>query len=386
MKDTHTVYGTLNLKNPLIVASAGTTGNRDLIKKAEESGAAGVVMKTLFEEDHARRNPSPCFTVIRRRGGPMRSTTFYSFEQASQWDLERYAAEIMRTKEEVDIPVIASINCVTDRAWFDYARTLQEAGADAIELNRSCPYSTVVMSSGRDAWTGLAEDTVKLVKSAVSIPVSIKFTPQLADPLQSAMHLSAAGADGLVMFSRFTGLEIDLDSERPIMHGGFAGHGGPWALHYALRWIAVTSPQVDASISASGGVCCGDDVIKFLLAGAANVQLCTAIYMEGFKVIGQYLQRLHHFMEQKGYSTIADFKGNICDRIIPPGEVDRTTRMVAVIDPQECNQCGVCARVCLYNAVDSDGSAYTVNDRCSGCGLCGQLCPQKTIEMFGPAG
>lgn len=380
MVELNTRYGGLGLKNPLVIAAAGTTGNLELIKRAEESSAAAVVMKTLFEEEYARKNPTPCFSVIRRKAGPMQSTTFYSFEQASPWGLERYAEEVHRARREVEIPVIASINCVHDDSWAGYAQTLAQAGAAALELNRSCPYSTVLLA-GRDAWTALAAETVALVKSAVSIPVCVKLTPQLADPAQAAKQLAEAGAGGLVMFSRFTGLEIDVESERPIMHGGFAGHGGTWALHYALRWIAAASPQVALPISASGGVCSGDDVIKFILAGAATVQICTAIYMEGFGVISRYLDRLMDFMARKGYASLEEFRGKICSGVIPSDQVDRAKRAVALIDGAICSECGTCAAVCLHRAVDRGTEAYAVNDRCAGCGLCEQLCPRKAISM-----
>lgn len=385
MADLRACYGNLALKNPMVLAAAGTTLNVDLIKRAEENGAAAVVMKTLFEEETARRNPTPCFAVIRRKGGPMRSTTFYSFEQASPWGPDRYAEEIHRACREVDIPVIASINCVTDEAWTAYARTVEQAGAGAIELNRSCPYSTILLS-GQDAWTALAAETVKIVKSAVSIPVCAKFTPQLTDPLLSAKYLAEAGADGVVMFSRFTGLEIDVETERPIMHQGFAGHGGTWALHYALRWIAAASPDLAIPISASGGVCCGDDVIKFILAGATSVQLCTAVYMEGFKVIRRYLGRLEEFMERKGYTALEDFRGAVCGRIIPSDRVDRRRLAAALIDAEQCSECGTCARVCLHQAVDRVEGAYRVNSACAGCGLCHELCPERAIIMAGVAG
>ncbi len=380
MPDLTTYYGKTKLKNPLVMAAAGTTGNLELIKRAEENGAAAVVMKTLFEEEYTRQNPTPCFKVIRRKAGPMTSTTFYSFEQASPWGLERYAEEIRQAREEVDIPVIASINCVNDETWVEYARSLEKAGASAIELNRSCPYSKVLLS-GQDSWTSLASETLKLVKGSVSIPVSVKFTPQLADPMISAKQLEQADADGLVMFSRFTGLEIDVASESPIMHGGFAGHGGTWTLHYALRWIVATSPEVNVPISASGGISNGDDIIKFILAGAASVQVCTVAYMQGFKVIGKYLERLKEYMEQKGYSSIEDFRGKVCGRVVSSDQVDRSKRLVAQIYQEKCNLCDICAKVCLYQAVDRREDSYAINSNCEGCGLCEQLCPEKAIAM-----
>lgn len=343
-------------------------------------------MKTLFEEEYARSNPTPCYSIIHRKAGSMHASTFYSFEQASPYDLDRYAEEIYLTAKAVDIPVIASINCISDLAWVDYSLVLAEAGAAAIELNRSCPYSAVLLG-GQDSWVSLAAGTVELVKAKVSIPLCVKLTPQLSDPALTAGQLEKSGADGLVMFSRFTGLDIDLETEKPVMHGGFAGHGGPWSLHYALRWIAGASPRVKLPISASGGVCCGEDVIKFILAGAASVQLCTSIYLEGFRVIDRFLGSLLKYMEQKGYSSIEQFRGAVCGKILSAAEVDRNRNAVAIIEAKSCDNCGICFSRCLHGAVKQQTGQPVIEEKvCTGCGLCVQLCPRSAIYMAGAIG
>ncbi len=370
MIDLEVNYGGLKLKNPLIVASSGISGTLDLMRRAEEAGAAAIVMKTLFEEQYTRRTPTPCFSLLRRESEPMKSTTFYSFEQASPWGLERYAREVFRAREALEIPVIASINCVSEESWLDYSRTLEEAGACALELNRSCPFSTVVLGTG-DAWTEKAVETLELVKQQVSIPVFPKFTPQLSNPVGAALALQERGAEGLVMFSRFTGLEIDVEKERPIMHGGFAGHGGIWALHYTLRWIAEAYPQVKVPISGSGGVSSGEDVVKLIMAGANNVQLCTSIYMEGFQVIGNYLQFLEAFMERKGYASLQELRGVVNDKIITPDAVVRSRRLVVSIDEKECSGCFACEEICYHGAIQNAGECCAVEEeKCMGCGLC----------------
>lgn len=378
-------YGGLQLKNPLIVASAGTAENTELIKKAERHGAAAVVMKTLFEEEYTRRNPSPCFKIIKRKAGPQVSTTLYSFEQASPWGLERYASEIEQTRRVANIPLIASINCINEESWGRYARILEQAGASGIEINRSCPYSTLMLSGG-DMWTGLAVETVKRVKNVVSIPVFAKLTPQLSNPVGTAHELASAGADGIVMFSRFTGLEIDLVAEKPVMHGGLAGHGGLWSFHYALRWIAAAFPVVSVPLSASGGVGSGEDVIKFILAGASNVQICTAIYTGGYAVLGEYLDKIRSYMKDKGYRHLEDFRAKIISQIVPVSEVERTRSCVAVIDKELCNKCGICQKICLHGAVTDETSGFHIKETCAGCGLCVYLCQCRAISLKQNAG
>ncbi len=374
-------YGGLKLKNPLIVASGGISKNLELMLRAEEHGAAAIVMKTLFEEEYARKIPTPCFRLIKRKSGPQRSTTFYTFEQASSYDLKGYAKEIREAKKQLSVPVIASINCVNDQTWSEYAVFLEESGASAIELNRSCPYSTVA-TSGKEMWTALAGETIKRVKDAVSIPVFIKLTPQLSDPSGAAIALEEAGADAVVMFSRFTGLEIDLKSEKPVMHGGLAGHGGLWSIHYALRWISAAYPSLKIAIGGSGGVASGEDVIKFILSGASAVQICTAVYTEGFKIFPRYLATLQSYMAEKGYGSPEEFRGKICEKIVPTPEVERGGNIRAMIDLERCNSCGICLEVCLYDAIDFvNESVCSVNNKCAGCGLCQQLCPRNAILL-----
>ncbi|MDI3281155.1 MAG: dihydroorotate dehydrogenase, partial [Bacillota bacterium] len=133
MRDLTVNYAGLRLPTPLLVAAAGISERVELMKRAQDYGAGGIVMKSLFEEAVARRFPTPCFRVIQRRLGPLRSSTLYSFEQASSWDLERYCQEIARAKKELDIPVIASINCVTDEGWTSYAAAGRRAGVPGAE-------------------------------------------------------------------------------------------------------------------------------------------------------------------------------------------------------------------------------------------------------------
>jgi dihydroorotate dehydrogenase (fumarate) len=309
----------------------------------------------------------------------MRSSVFYSYEQASPFTPERYAEEIVRAKEACTIPIIASIAGVSDDWWAKTAPLMQQAGADALELNTSCPHGACVLSE-MDLANEMARLT-RMVKGVVTLPVIPKMTGQLGSPHAAAVGLQEAGADGLVMFNRFTGLEVDLEEERPIMHGAYAGHGGPWVLPFVLRWISETSQDLTIPIAASGGITSGDDVAKVLLVGATIAEVCTAIYVEGFEVIARMRDALTRFMERKGYERLEDFRGNIAGHILTAQQVNRERTVRARIDPALCNRCRTCYRVCLYGAVDREENAYAINERCSGCGLCEQLCPQHAIQM-----
>lgn len=379
MPNLSTQYVGLTLRNPIVVSSAGITETVQRMKRAQEAGAGAVVMKGLSEEELTRKSPTPRFKILRQRLGKLRSFTLYSYEQSSVFDPDQYAQEVSKAKEALEIPVIASISCTTDQVWIEYSQLMERAGADALEVNPSCPHGPQVLSD-----TNLVEELARvteMVKGAVSIPVIPKMTGQLANPDSAARKVEAAGADGVVMFNRFTGLEIDLEQERPIMHGAYAGHGGPWTLQYTLRWISQASPQLQIPIAASGGIVSSADVAKVILAGAQVAEICSAIVMEGYGIIGRIVDGLGRFMEGKGYQDLSQFRGKVCNRILTTQQVEREQRVKAHIDSGLCNACRVCYRVCIYDAVEPGEKHYAINEKCVGCGLCEQLCPQEAITM-----
>lgn len=370
----------LTLRNPIIAAAAGTTETADRLKRCEDVGCGAAIIKSYFQYEPARHSPTPRFTVIRDGLGRDKSFCLYSFEQANVYGLEDFATEIQKAKASCEIPIIASLNCNTEERWQEGARLVEQAGADAIELNVSCPHGTHIMSHA----DMMAEMTraLRAVKDSVDIPAIPKMSPQLSQPGAVAQALAEAGADGLTMFNRFTGLDIDLETERPIMHGGYAGHGGPWSIHYVLRWITEVSPALPVPILASGGVSDGGDVAKFILAGATLVQTCTAIVMQGYEVVGKLLAGLTEFMERKGYERLSDFRGAVCGHIKGNDDIDRVKRSVAEIAADKCIKCGLCGRVCIYRAPVEGEKAYVIpEEACDGCGLCEQLCPARAITM-----
>ncbi len=370
----------LTFRNPIVAAAAGTTETADRLKRCEDAGCGAAIIKSYFQYEPARHSPTPRFAVIRDGLGRDKSFCLYSFEQANVYGLEEFAGEIAKAKASCEIPIIASLNCITEDRWQEGARLVEQAGADAIELNVSCPHGVHVMSHAD--MMGEMTRALRAVKDSVRIPAIPKMSPQLSQPGAVAQALAEAGADGVTMFNRFTGLDIDLEDEEPIMHGGYAGHGGPWAIHYVLRWISDVSPTLPIPILASGGVSDGGDVAKLILVGATLTQVCTAIVMQGYEVVGKLLAGLSEFMERKGYETLGDFRGAVCSRIKTNDDIDRVKRAVAEINAEACIKCGLCGRVCIYRAPVEEKAAYRVPEAaCDGCGLCVQLCPVQAIAM-----
>lgn len=380
MADLTTSYVGLTLRNPIIVSAAGITGRAELIRRAAEAGAGAVVMKSLGD----RRWASPRFGVL-HRGNSAVSTTFYSVEGHSKFSEQRYAEEVARAKALVRIPVIASATCLNDEDWVRRARLLEEAGADALEADISCPHGAHVLI-GKDSLAEVGRVT-GLLKSTVRIPVIPKLTPQATDPVAVALSAEAAGANAITAFNRFTGLDVDIHRQSPILHGGLAGHGGPWAIYYVMRWISAIYPEVKIPISSSGGVFSSEDAVKMLLVGAATVQTCTAVILGGYGVVTDMVRGLDRYVEEMGHRTVGEFRGLATRKLQGAAVVDRTRQFRAQIEIMNCTECGECAKVCIYDAPHpATEGGYQIDDACVGCGLCADLCPARAITVHEVAG
>ncbi|MCK4591509.1 MAG: NAD(P)-binding protein, partial [Candidatus Latescibacteria bacterium] len=345
MNHLETKYVGLDLRSPIIVASAGITETVERIQKAQEYGAGAVVMKSLFEKEICRIAPTPRFRILKHNLGQEKTFTFMSYEQASEWDPQRYAEEVAKAKAELEIKIIPSINCVTDQGWVTYAKMMEEAGADALELNVSCPHSSVTFG-GEDVENRIYQ-VVKLVRESVSLPIIPKLSSMLTNPLHIAKRLEQIGANGVTIFNRMTALDIDIENQLPTMPGGYAGHGGPWAIQYSLRWISAIRPQVEMDIAASGGVTSWEDVVKYLLAGATVVQVCTAVILNGYKVIEELCRGLEDYMIQRDYQSLDEFRGKVCGRILTTEEISREHTFEARIDPEPTAPCQVACPVAV---------------------------------------
>jgi len=337
MADLTTNYVGLRLRSPLIVGSAGITETVERMKRAQDNGAGAVVMKSLFEEEVSHISPTPRFRLIHRSTGDRETFSLYSYEQGSEWGLERYAKEVSRAKKELEIPVIPSINCITEKGWVSYAKRLEEAGADALELNFSCPHGSITFRGGK-----VEDEIIRIVekiRKSVSLPLIAKLSPQLTFPLKVVEEIESLGINGVTIFNRLAGLDIDINEEKPIMHEGYAGHGGPWAIYYPLRWISEISRRVKIDISGSGGVYSAEDAVKYLLAGATTVQMVTAIFLNGYEIIKKVSEELREYMDRKGYKRIKDFRGKICSKIKGTYQIKRTHYLKAKINDNLISPC-----------------------------------------------
>jgi len=379
------------LRSPIIAGSAAITDTAERMRRAEEFGAGAVVMKSFSDEAVMRSSPTPRFRILRRQFAAREAETLYSYEQAPPFTAEQYAEEIRRSKGLLTIPLIASIDCLHEQNWVPVARMVEAAGAEALELNVSCPHGSIAFS-GQEVEAAILR-VARSVRAAVNLPLIVKLSPQLTAPLNLIRELEKTGVQGVVLFNRFTGLEIDVEREAPILHGSYAGHGGAWALHYTLRWVSAAAPVTSLDISASGGVVSGDDVVKLLLAGATTVQTCSAIIIDGYRVLETFNLRLREWMEQKGYSSIEEFRGKIHGRIKTLHQVDRRKQVVAEIKRRGLSPCQAACplgvRANGYIDLIAQGkfleAAYLAREKNPLSSVCGYVCarPCETACLRG---
>lgn len=306
MKDLTTSYMGLELKNPIIAGSSGLTGTLDGIVSMEKHGAGAVILKSLFEEEILREVKEQ---LREAEKNPMiysglSETLDYLDLHIREENLGKYLQLIQDARKAVSIPIIASINCITDDDWIHFTRRMEEAGADALELNIFLNPADFKDREFIEAYSRIIEKVLVTVK----IPVAVKISKYFTRLGLSVKALSETGISGLVLFNRFYAPDIDIDKMELASPRMFSTSE---EIHETLRWVAIMSERVNCNIAASTGIHTGEDLIKMLLAGATAVQIVSALYKNGPDRIGTLLSKLNAWMEEKGFDSLEQFRGKI---------------------------------------------------------------------------
>ena len=300
MVNLQTTFAGLTLKNPFIAASSGLTNSLSKIKELDKAGIGAVVLKSLFEEQI--ENHTEKLTQI--SDYPEAADYINAYIQMNH--VEKYLDLIRSVKAECTIPVVASINCYKLTRWTDFAKSIEAAGADAIELN------LFLLNIGEYGDTYLEDSYISIVKQlkkTVKIPVVVKMAKNMGNLPGLVGKLKALGTDGIVLFNRFYQLDIDINKMEITAGTVFSN---PADFHETLRWTAIVSGRVkEMDILCSTGVHSWEDTIKGILAGASGVQLCSVLYEQGVEVIGNMITCVEEWMEQNNYERISDFKGKL---------------------------------------------------------------------------
>jgi dihydroorotate dehydrogenase (fumarate) len=312
----------LDLQSPVIVASGPASHDVNQIRYAEEQGAGAVVLKTACSDKYAemRSWPRPRYKLLdwdKQIGGRSKSFSLYSYEQGYSGTLEDYWEFIRVSKSHVAIPVIGSIFADGAGDWEDLAGKVELNGADAIELDISSPHRP-----GSLAFQSTFVAAISAVVAAVKIPVLVKLAPGPDVPDQ-CVAAEQAGASALTLCNRLRGLDVDVESQRPILHGSYGGIGGPWAKYYTMRYVAEAAQRISVPISATGGVMTGEDVVKYILLGASTVQVLSVILVNGWESIGKMNDALQSYCDLKHVQSVVDLRGRALGHLTPPGEITR---------------------------------------------------------------
>jgi dihydroorotate dehydrogenase (fumarate) len=302
--DLTTRYLGLNLRTPLVPSASPLSDDLDNIKRMEDAGASAVVLHSLFEEQ------------VTSERNEVRHDLMYaadSFPDAFSFSPEpgdfisgpeEYLNKIRKAKASVHIPIIASLNGATIGGWIDYAQKMQQAGADALELNVYFIPTEIDLNSVEIEQTYI--DILKAVKSVVRIPVAMKLSPFFSNMANMAKRLDQAGADGLVLFNRFYQPDINLEELKVQVSIHLST---PQAMRLPLRWLAILYGRIKADLAATSGIHSARDVLKMLMVGADVTMLCSALFREGLEAIRKIETEMSNWLEEHDYQSVRQLQG-----------------------------------------------------------------------------
>lgn len=307
MANLSTTFMGLQLKNPVIAASSGITSNLKNISSLEKHGAAAIVLKSLFEEEIVLEMQKQ-FSHMGSHGFTYpESLEFYEQSEFHEEETTyKYLDLIHQAKKNTEIPIIASINCITAGQWTYFPKEIEKAGADALELNLFILPTD--LRRGAEENEQLYFSIIKEVRKQIKIPVAVKTSFYFSNLTQMLTRISESGINGLVLFNRYYSPDIDIDTLE-ITNGNILSH--PEELSLTLRWVALMADRASCDIAATTGIHGAKELIKVLLAGARAGEIASTLYSNGLDVINKILNDLNQWMEAKSFETIDDFCGNL---------------------------------------------------------------------------
>jgi len=310
--DLTTNYLGLRLAHPLMPGASPLADSLDTVKKLEDAGAAAIVLRSLFEEQITRERDGLVHQMEVTSASSAEALSYFPAADEFTFGPTDYLEQIRKIKAAVKVPVIASLNGTTSEGWLSYAKTIQDAGADALELNVYF-IATNPKETGADVERRTVE-ILKAVKKAVTIPVAVKLSPFFSSLPHFAGQLDQAGADGLVLFNRFYQPDIDVEALEavPSLHLSDSSE-----LLLRLHWLAIVCGQVKASLAATGGVHTGVDAVKAVMAGASAVQIVSRLLEDGPERLLTIYQGMKHWMEEHDYESLDQMRGSMSLRKSP---------------------------------------------------------------------
>jgi dihydroorotate dehydrogenase (fumarate) len=322
--DLSTQYLGFTLPHPLIAGASPLADDLDTVKRLEDAGASGLVLRSLFEEQITREQMAEHFHLDTHGESFSEATSYFPGPDAFALGTDQYLEHLRRMKEAVRIPVMASLNGTTPGGWLEYARLMAQAGADALELNiyriATDPETT---SSDIERQT---IDIVRQVKQGVAIPVAVKLSPFFTSIAHVAREIDRAGADGLILFNRFYQPDIDTE-ELAVSRTLHLSDSSELLLR--LHWMAILSGRIRASLAVTGGVHTALDVVKATMAGAHAIQMVSALLTHGPSRIRTVLEDLVAWLQEHDWNSLSEMRGNMNLLKVPdPDAYERANYML----------------------------------------------------------
>ena len=324
--DLPTNYLGLKLRSPLVVSASPLSEEVDNIKRMEDAGAAAVVLYSLFEEQLRQDRLEMNQNLQQGTESFAESLTYFPEPNEFKLGPEEYLKHIAAAKKATRIPIIASLNGSSAGGWTDYAKQIQQAGADALELNIYYIPTDLNLTGTEVEMTYL--DILKSVKSNVSIPVAVKLSPFFSNFANMAKRLDQAGANGLVLFNRFYQPDIELESLEVKPNILLST---PMAMRLPLRWIALLHGKLKASLAATSGIHRASDALKMLLVGADVTMLCSTVIRHGIPQIAMIEREMVEWLKEHEYESVSQLKGSLSQKNCPePAAFERAQYMKAL--------------------------------------------------------
>ncbi len=390
--------------NPFCLSSSPVGNTYDMCARAFDLGWGGVVYKTIGLDYQVKiTHPSPRLNALNR--GSQRVVGLQNVEQISDRPTEANFADVARLKKNYpNHAVVASVMGLTHaNDWVELAKRAQDAGADMIECNFSCPQMTVE-GTGHKAGQDVAvvEKLTSLTKGACSIPVMAKMTPNVADMLPLALAAKAGGADAISAINTVKAITgVDLDTAVPLPNVGgkssSSGYSGTSVKPIGLRFISdmARDPRLALPLSGMGGIYTWIDAAEYLLLGATTLQVTTAILQHGYRIVEDMAEGLTDYLSDHGYQSVHEMIGKAVENVVDPADLSHEQQAVSVIDRERCVGCGQCYLTCRDGAAQAislgdDRKAVVDEEACFGCLMCKHICPvdgcisYKVVPHHGP--